>query len=100
MPQVSLEPIRQAVSSGEFERANLLWNDAAAGLSLELSNACLSAERLQEVRELVEWSRTVVLCERTHLLDQLNKLQEELRMITEYEHPSEAAVPRIMEASF
>ena len=83
MQQLPLEPIRQAVICGEFDRAQLLWNECAGGLYEELSNGYLSEARLSEVRELVVWSRIVVLCERTHLLHQVNSLH----VAGEYELP-------------
>ena len=100
MQPPSLESIRHAVNSGEFDRAQLLWNECAAGLAEELSNRCLSAARLAEVRELVEWSRTVVLCERAHLRNKLNRLQSELRVTGEYGMPASPRTPRIVAATF
>ena len=96
MPPLPLEPIRQAVISGEFGRAQLLWDQCAAGLAEELSIGCLSEARLSEVRELVEWSRIVVLCERAHLLDQINSLH----VAGEYELPVPPPAHRMVEASF
>jgi hypothetical protein len=96
MPLLPLEPIRQAVNSGEFGRAQLLWKECAAGLAEELSNGRLTEARLSEVRELVEWSRTVVLCARAHLQDQLNSLH----VAGEYELPFPRRAHRIVEASF
>jgi hypothetical protein len=100
MRQLPLESIRQAVNSGEFDRAQLLWNQYAAGLAEELSNRCLSAARLAEVRELVEWSRTVVMCERSHLQSKLNRMQSELRVAGEYGIPASPRTPRIVAATF
>jgi hypothetical protein len=91
-----LEPIRQAVNSGEFGRAQFLWQECAAGLAEELSRGSLSEARLKEVGELVEWSRIVALCERAHLQDQLNSLHVAL----EYESPVPPPAQRIVEASF
>ena len=96
MQQLPLESIRQAVTSGEFDRAQLLWNHCVAGLATELGTGSLSAARLSEVRELVEWSRAVVLCERSHLLHQLNSLH----VAGEYELGVPARAHRIVEASF
>jgi hypothetical protein len=98
MQQLSLESIRHAVNSGEFERAQLLWNQCVAGLAEELSNRRLSAERLAEVRELVEWSRTVVLCERAQLQSKLNRMQSELRVAGEYGLPASPRTHRIVAA--
>jgi hypothetical protein len=96
MPQLPLEPMRQAVSSGEFCRAHLLWQECAAGLLEELSNQTLSAARLKEVGELVEWSRTVALCSRAHLQDQLNGLH----VAREYAFAVPSPDRRIVVASF
>ena len=100
MQQLPLESVRHAVNSGEYDRAQLLWNQCAARLAEELSNRCLSAARLAEVRELVEWSRTVVLCERAHLRNRLNRMQSELHVAGEYGMPASPRTPRIVAASF
>jgi hypothetical protein len=100
MQPPSLESIRQAVNSGEFERAQLLWNQCAASMAEELSGGRLTAARLAEVRELVEWSRVVVLCDRAHIQNQLNNLQGGLHVAEEYELSAAASAPRIVAASF
>ena len=96
MQPVPLEPIREAVNCGEFSRAQLLWNECAAALAEELSRGCLTEARLAEVRELVEWSRTVVLCTRTHMLDRLNSLY----VAGEYEAGVPPPARRLVEARF
>lgn len=96
MSQLPLESIRKAVSSGEFGRAQLLWKECAAALAEDLSDGCLTEARLSEVRELVEWSAMVVLCERAHLQRRLNNLHA----AWEYEMPVPAGTHRIVEASF
>ena len=96
MRQRSLESIRQAVSCGEFDRAQLLWKECVAALEKELRCGCLSEARLREVRELVEWSRTVVLCERARLQDQLNSLH----VAGEYELPAPCHSHRLVSTSF
>jgi hypothetical protein len=96
MPPRALESIRQAVSSGEFGRAQDLWKECAAGLAEDLSNGCLTEARLKEVREMVEWSRTVVLCARAHLQKRLNSLH----VAREYEIPVPRRAHRLVSASF
>ena len=103
MRPLPLESIRQAVSSGEFGRAQLLWKECSEALAGELTSGHLSKARLAEVRELLcevrelmEWSRTVVLCARAHLQDRLNTLH----VAREYEIPALAPTHRIVEASF
>lgn len=96
MQQLPLEPIRQAVISGEFDRAQFLWNQCVNVLAEELRTGSLSAARLSEVQELVAWSRDVVLCERAHLLNELNSLH----VSGEYEHLVPPPAHCIVEASF
>ncbi len=96
MQPLPLEPIRQAVNSGEFERAQLLWSQCVAGLAEDLRSGSLNETRLKEVRELVEWSRVVILCARAHLLDQINSLH----VAGEYELPVAQPAHRLVEASF
>jgi hypothetical protein len=96
MRLLPLEQLRQAVNSGEFGRAQLLWTECAAGLAGELSSGHLSAARFSEVRELVEWSRMVVLCERAHLQSRLNSLH----IAGEYELNVPPPAHRIVAASF
>jgi hypothetical protein len=100
MRQISLGSIRQAVTSGEFERAQLLWNQCAAEMAEELASRRLTVARLVEVRELVEWSRVVILCERAHLQTQINRMQSEMRVTGEYGLPPSPRTPRIVAASF
>jgi hypothetical protein len=96
MQPLPLESIRQAVNSGEFGRAQLLWRECSEALAEELTNGHLSKARLAEVRELMEWSRMVVLCVRAHLQDRLNSLH----VAREYEIPAPARTHRLVSASF
>ena len=103
MQPLPLESIRQAVNSGEFGRAQLLWRECSEALAEELTNGSLTETRLSEVgellsevRELMEWSRTVVLCARAHLQDRLNLLH----VAREYEIPFPRRAHRLVSASF
>ena len=100
MQQIPLESIRHAVSSGEYDRAQLIWNQCAATLAEELSRRGLSSATLAEVRDLVEWVRNVVICDRAHLQHRLNRMQSELRVAGEYALPATPETPRIVTASF
>jgi hypothetical protein len=96
MPLLPLEPIRQAVSSGDFDGAQLLWNECAAALNEDLKNGSLTEARLAEVRALVEWSGTVVLCERTRMRGELNSLH----VAGEYELGVPPSPHRLVSTSF
>jgi hypothetical protein len=60
---------RNAVASGEFARASSLWAAYAAGVELEIRRG--SGNRLKEMRELIEWTRRVVICSNAHSLHTL-----------------------------
>jgi hypothetical protein len=96
MQPIPLEPIRQAVSAGEFGRAQLLWNECVANLAEQARNKSLTEARLHEIRQLVDWTRTVVLCERVRMTDQLNSL----RVAGEYEQGAPAPHHRLFSTSF
>ena len=68
------EPIRQAVASGEFQKAQLLWDGYAALLCEELRHGSVPEARLAEARELVEWTRRVVMCARAHAQSRLDSM--------------------------
>jgi len=65
---------RQAVASGEFHRATLLWNEYAAGIREEIGRGACTRARMAEAGELVEWSRRMVLCDRAHVQGQLTTI--------------------------
>ena len=100
MTPTPLQPIREAISSGEFERAQSLWECSARGLTEEFENGGSAETRLAEIRELVEWSRTVFLCERAHLQDQIRRLQAELRVESGYQFPDPESSPTTVGARF
>jgi hypothetical protein len=96
MRQPPFDSVRQAINCGEFPRAQQLWQDCVADLTEELNTGTLTGARVKEVDELVKWSRNVVLSERAHLLDQLNRLH----VAGEYEQPAPARTHQILETSF
>jgi hypothetical protein len=68
------DPIRQAVASGEFHRATLLWNEYVAEIREEIGRGACTQARMAETAELVEWSRVAVLCDRAHVQGQLTTI--------------------------
>jgi hypothetical protein len=96
MQSLPLDAIRQAVAAEEYERAQLLWTQCAARIDEDLRSGHLTAARLNEVRMLVEWSRTAALCARAHMQDQLNSLH----VAGEYEPAPPRPVHRLVETSF
>jgi hypothetical protein len=68
------DPIRQAVASGEYQRATLLWNEYVAGIREEIGRGTCTRARMEETAQLVEWSRRVVLCNRARAQGQLTTI--------------------------
>jgi hypothetical protein len=89
------ERIRRAVASGEFQKALVLWNDYAGQLQEALEQRRLSEPQLKEMGELVEWSRTVVLCARA----QGQSLLSSLCAAGKYSDPVPRNEPRIVRIS-
>jgi hypothetical protein len=87
--------IRQAVASGEFQRALPLWNEYAALLRQELSCGRLSATEFVTAGQLVAWSRQVALCARAQALDSLNSLH----VAEQYDGAHSSQTPRIVQIS-
>jgi len=60
--------ISEAVASGEFGRARALWIELGSSLQRELVAGGLTAARLHQTRELLDWCRTqaIVECAERH----------------------------------
>lgn len=87
--------IREAVASGEFERAQQLWNAYMVQLEEQVRQGSFSASQIERVRDLMEWSRGVALCVRQHAQDRLNSLL----VAAEYGNPPSAPARRIVQVS-
>ena len=74
MDHQSPDRIRQAIASGEHQKALELWSAYEAQLRVALEAGTLSADTLRETRELVAWSREVLLCGRARTLARLDAL--------------------------
>ena len=87
--------IRDAIASGEFQKALVLWNGYAGQLQEELQQHSLFERQLKEMGDLVEWSRSVLQCARAH--DQ--SLLGALCTAGKYQDTVPRAEPRIIRAS-
>jgi len=68
------EAIRQAIASRQFPLAERLWTAYMTRLREQLKNGQLTEAHLREARELLNWSREVVLCMRAHAQSRLGSL--------------------------
>jgi hypothetical protein len=82
--------IRDAIASGELEKAQLLWGEYAGWLGKQLDNHLLLKSRLSEAGELVEWARQMTLAHKAHLRDSLNDLATSVHVEQAYVDPRPA----------
>ena len=69
----SRSAIRNAFASGEFAKAQRLWDDYAAQLRLAIQAGTASETLMTETRELIEWARMVVISFRAGAAARLNR---------------------------
>ena len=70
-----IDSIEQAVVSGDYPRAERLWNAYIDTLQQDLHRGLLTAASLEQARELMEWSRITVDCARAHTRARLGGLR-------------------------
>ena len=68
-----LERVRKAFDTQDFETARRCWEEYADGVRLAIEDRTATPMMLREMRELVEWSRIVVLSFRAHAADRLGQ---------------------------
>ncbi|HMD70702.1 MAG TPA: hypothetical protein VKF41_05130 [Bryobacteraceae bacterium] len=66
--------IRQAVASGEFPKARLLWEEYGESFRTDRLRGPLPLSRLAEARELAAWTRMAALSARAHAQARLNQI--------------------------
>jgi hypothetical protein len=69
--QQSTEPIRHAIGCDEFPKALKLWNAYAAEMLAAVRSGTACESELDEMRRLVEWSRSAARAARAHAADQI-----------------------------
>jgi hypothetical protein len=75
MDSVRTAAIRQAVACGDFLRATSLWNEYASLLHREICRGICTQARIDEARDLLEWSRRTVALARAHAQSRLDALR-------------------------
>jgi hypothetical protein len=70
MNAVSAESVRQAVITGDYDRALSLWQQYTA----EMAAAEPTRESLAEAAELIEWARPVLESSRSQAVERLTLL--------------------------
>jgi predicted protein tyrosine phosphatase len=69
------QAIRQAVSSREYTKARRLWAEYIGRLRGQFERGALTQAEIKEARELFEWARVTLVCQRAHLQQRLRGLQ-------------------------
>ena len=67
--------LRYSIERGAFVLAGEIWTQWTQKLESAISSGTLDPAEWQKAIDLYRWSRSVLLAERAHLLDRLNKLQ-------------------------
>jgi hypothetical protein len=79
--------IRRAVSSGEFGKASMIWEAYALQMADAFRGGTCSAEELAQMREIIEWTRSVITCVRAHAQLHLNTQRTRLHATSIYRRP-------------
>jgi hypothetical protein len=90
MPTVdpATEPIRRAFASGEFRKAQALWEEHARLLRAEIRSRTFTAAKLAHTRELVEWCVSVARCAKSHAQARFNRIAVARRYANAIGHPT------------
>jgi hypothetical protein len=79
--------IRRAVSAGEFGKASALWETYAAQAAGEIRAGTGSPAKLAQMRELIGWTRGVVICARAHAQRRIHLQMTKLHAAAAYRQP-------------
>jgi hypothetical protein len=66
---------RQAIVCREYAKARRLWAEYMGDLRGEIQRGAFTPAQMEEARELFEWARITVLCQRAHIRQSLRGLQ-------------------------
>ena len=75
MSERATAPIRDALTAGEFTRAERLWRDYAGKLEAAVRAGTATQAMMAEAGELVEWARMVGKAFRAHTTHRLDCLR-------------------------
>jgi hypothetical protein len=84
-----IDRIRAAVAARDYIAARELFENHAAALREKALGGRLDAASLQEIFELIEWTRQTSLADRSHLEARINSLREEVYVSRAYAPPRE-----------
>ncbi|MGB9458081.1 MAG: hypothetical protein WCB12_18670 [Bryobacteraceae bacterium] len=94
-PKPLEDRIRDSVASGEFVKANALWVELGERLRRESAGRTLSAARMRQTRELLEWCRLMAITERARCQQRLNQIAISSRYQTPRAAPEHRLLARL-----
>jgi hypothetical protein len=75
------------VSAGEFGKASALWETYAGQVAEEIRTGNRPAAQLAETRDLMDWTRGVVICARAHAQRRIHLQLTKLHAAAAYSRP-------------
>ncbi|MBV8729633.1 MAG: hypothetical protein JO336_07475 [Acidobacteriia bacterium] len=87
--------IREAISSGEYRKAQRLWSEYVDGLRAQLRAGTLGQRELERAGELLEWARLAVRCAQSHMRERLDNFE----VAGAYREPRPRPMPRLLQTS-
>ena len=87
--------IREAISSGEYKKAQSLWSEYVNGLRAQLRTGTLSRREFEQAGELLEWARLAVRCAQSHLRERLANVE----VTGAYQESRPRPMPRLLQTS-
>jgi hypothetical protein len=79
--------IRSAVSAGDFGDAAALWETYSGQAAQEIRGGMFPQARLARMRELIEWTRSVVACAQAQAQVGINTRRTQLHAAAIYGRP-------------
>ena len=79
--------LRSAASAGEFGKASALWETYAQQIADATRGGICSAAELAQMREIIEWTRSVTTCAHAHAQLRLNTRRTKLHAASIYGRP-------------
>ncbi len=94
LPDLSLSPMRDAITSGELPEALVLWNAYVPRFADAMQLGQVTLGQWRELGEFVAWARLAALTERAFAQDQL----QSLHVTATYGDPAPPARPNLLQA--
>ena len=82
-----IDQIRAAVAGGDYAAARRLFENYAEALHQRALSGKLDAASLQEISELIDWTKQTALVHRSHCEARIQELRREAYVTSAYARP-------------